>query len=214
LLARVLDKRVPKEKTLSPHSHMPDDRHGARQPERFNPERASRLDDPARFEYLPTQEVAKMLDVPAGGVLLDFGTGTGTYAIEMARLRPDAEVVAFDEQPEMLRLLLAKPAGRELANLTPVLPEDIAAYTGKIDRVLALNVLHELGDEALQNLKALLKPGGLALFIDWNAEVERPAGPPADHVYLPAEGRRRLEQMGFGIRCEKLFPYHYSILAD
>ena len=199
---------------MSPHSHNPDDRHGARQPERFNPERASRLDDPARFEYLPPEEVAKLLDVPAGGKLLDFGTGTGTYAIELARQRPDVEVVALDEQSEMLRLLQAKPAAAELANLKSVLPEEISAYKGKMDRVLALNVLHELGDEALQNLKALLGPGGKALFIDWNAAVERPAGPPADHVYSPAEGRRRLEQMGFAIRGEKLFPYHYSILAD
>jgi SAM-dependent methyltransferase len=196
------------------HSHGQEDRHGARQPERFNPERASRLDDPARFDYLPPQEVAKMLDVPAGGKVLDFGTGTGTYAIELARLRPDVDVIALDEQPEMLDLLRAKPAATELANVTPVLPADITAYNGKIDRVLALNVLHELGDDALRNLKALLVPGGLAVFIDWNAEVERPAGPPADHVYSPAEGSRRLQEMGFRVRGEKLFPYHYSILAD
>jgi len=198
---------------VSPHSHEPGDRHGARQPERFNPERASRLDDPTRFEYLPVREVAEALDVPAGGKLLDFGTGTGTYAIELARLRPDVEVIALDEQPEMLGLLRAKPAASELVNLKPALPEDMAHYKGKIDRVMALNVLHELGDEALRNLKALLAPGGAALFIDWNAAVERPAGPPADHVYSPAEGRRRLQQMGFAIRGEKLFPYHYSILA-
>lgn len=199
---------------MSPHSHKQDERHGARQPERFNPERASRLDDPARFEYLPAREVAEALDIPAGGKLLDFGTGTGTYAIELARLRPDVEVIALDEQPEMLDLLRAKPAAGQLVNLKPALPEDISDYKGKMDRVIALNVLHELGDEALRSLKDLLKPGGAALFIDWNSEVDRPAGPPADHVYSPAEGRQRLEQMGFAIEGEKLFPYHYSILAD
>jgi 2-polyprenyl-3-methyl-5-hydroxy-6-metoxy-1,4-benzoquinol methylase len=199
---------------VSAHSHELGDRHGARQPERFDPERASRLDDPARFEYLPPEEVARMLDVPAGGKLLDFGTGTGTYAIELARLRPDVEVIALDEQPEMLGLLRAKPTAAELANLKPALPADLDAHKGKIDRVMALNVLHELGDEALRNLKALLARGGAALFIDWNAAVDRPAGPPADHVYSPAEGRRRLERMGFAIRGEKLFPFHYSILAD
>ena len=199
---------------MSLHSHKLDDRQGARQPERFDPERASRLDDPARFEYLPPQEVVELLNVPADGRVLDFGTGTGSYAIELARLRPDVEVVALDEQPEMLGLLRAKPAAAELANLRPVLPEEMSAYKGKVDRVMALNVLHELGDESLRTLRAMLGPGGVALFIDWNAEVERPAGPPADHVYSPAEGRQRLEQMGFNIRGEKLFPYHYSILAD
>lgn len=199
---------------MSQHSQKSHDRHGARQPERFNPERASRLDDPARFRYLPPGDVEKMLDMPAGGALLDFGTGTGMYAIELARLRPDVEVIALDEQPEMLDLLRAKPAAGELANLKPVRPDAMASYQGKIDRALALNVLHELGDKALRSVKRLLKPGGLALFIDWNAEVERPAGPPADHVYSPAEGRQRLEQAGFKIRGEKLFPFHYSILAD
>jgi len=198
---------------VSQHSHGLDGRHGARQPERFNPERASRLDDPARFEYLPPDEVARMFDIPAGGKVVDFGTGTGTYAIELARLRPDVEVIALDEQPEMLDLLRAKPAAAALSNLTPALPADIATWKGKVDRVLALNVLHELGDEALQNLKALLKADGSAFFIDWNAEVERPAGPPADHVYSPAEGRERLEQMGFQVQAERLFPYHYAILA-
>jgi SAM-dependent methyltransferase len=199
---------------MSSHSHGLDDRHGARQPERFNPERASRLDDPARFEYLPPEQVAELLDIPAGGTVLDFGTGTGTYALELARLRPDVEVIAFDEQPEMLDLLRAKPAAAEFANVKPALPEEMESYKGKIDRVLALNVLHELGDEALRNLRALLKPGGAALFIDWNAAVERPAGPPADHVYSPAEGRARLEEMGFKVRGERLFPFHYSVLAD
>lgn len=199
---------------MSPHSHGLDDRHGARQPERFNPERAGRLDDPVRFEYLPAADIAALLNIPAGGTLLDFGTGTGAYAIELARLRPDVEVIAFDEQPEMLDLMRAKPAFQELANVKPALPDDMRAYKGNIDRILALNVLHELGDEALRNLKGLLKPSGKVLFIDWNAAVERPAGPPADHVYSPAEGRHRLEDMGFTIRGERLFSYHYSILAD
>ncbi len=198
---------------MSKHLHELDDRSGARQPERFNPERASRLDDPARFEYLPPEEVARMLDIPSGGNVLDFGTGTGTYAIQLARLRPDVEVIAYDEQSEMLDLLSAKPEATTLANLKPVLSTQWGDFAGKIDRVLVLNVLHELGDEALRSLKALLRPDGSALFIDWNSEVDRPAGPPPDHVYSPAEGRHRLEQMGFTIQGERLFAYHYSILA-
>ena len=53
---------------MSEHPKHIDGRHGARQEERFNPERAAKLDDPARFEYLPVQEVARLLDVPAGGL--------------------------------------------------------------------------------------------------------------------------------------------------
>ena len=99
---------------MSQHSNSEHDRQGARQPERFNPERAARLDDPARFEYLPPEEIARLLDVPVNGRLLDFGTGTGTYAIELARLRPDVAVIALDELPAMLDRLRAKPEAAKL----------------------------------------------------------------------------------------------------
>lgn len=195
------------------HDHD-DDRHGARQWERFNPERAPRLDDPSRFEYLPVEAVAQLLNVPPNGRVLDYGTGTGTYAIELARLRPDIEVTALDEQPAMLERLRAKPEAAALSNLKPLLVSERARLYGQIDRVLALNVLHELGDEALPSLRSLLKPGGVAVFVDWNAEVDRPAGPPADHVYSPAEARARLVRLGFQIESERLFPYHYAFRAQ
>ena len=105
---------------MNQHSKHAHDRQGARQPERFNPQRAAKLDDPARFEYLPPEEIARLLDVPAGGKLVDFGTGTGTYAIELARLRPDIEVIAVDELPEMLARLRAKLAAAALENIKSV----------------------------------------------------------------------------------------------
>lgn len=198
-----------------PHRHAPhaDSRHGAKQPERFDPARAARLDDPARFDYLPPAELFELLDAPANGFVVDFGTGTGTYAIELARCRPDLEVIALDEQPEMLKLLTAKPAAAQLRNLKPVLTGNLSDLVGKADRVLAINVLHELGDEALGGLAALLKPAGIALFADWNAEIDRPIGPPKDHVHTPAEALTRLEKAGLKGRVERLLRYHFVVIA-
>ena len=161
-------------------AHGDDDRHGARQPERFDPARAALLDDPSRFGHLPPDEVFEMLAAPAGGRAVDFGTGTGTYAIELARSRPDLEVIALDEQQEMLDLLRAKPAAQKLSNLKALHTNEITKLNGTADRVLALNVLHEVGDEALRAMAALLKPSGTVLVVDWNAGVERPVGPPRD----------------------------------
>jgi SAM-dependent methyltransferase len=195
---------------LGGHSHG---RHGAKQPERFDPARAALLDDPARFDYLPPPDLIALLDAPFGGVVLDFGTGTGTYAIPLAASRSDLTVIALDEQPQMLAMLRAKPDAARLSNLKPALPDELGALRGTVDRVLALNVLHELGDDALESLTALLRPDGRALFIDWNAEVERPVGPPRDHVYSPADAMKRLARFGLrGVSGPKL-SYHYVIVA-
>ena len=194
-------------------AHGADDRHGARQPERFDPARAALLDDPSRLEYLPPGEVFEMLAAPSGGRVVDFGTGTGTYAVELARSRPDLEVIALDEQRQMLDLLRAKPAAQKLSNLKPVHTNEITKLNGTADRVLAVNVLHEVGDEALRAMVALLKPNGAVLVVDWNAGVERPVGPPRDHVYTATEARERMERLGLSIGGERIFKYHYSLIA-
>jgi ubiquinone/menaquinone biosynthesis C-methylase UbiE len=189
------------------------DRHGAKQPYRFDPARAGALDDRARFEYLPPAELFALLGAPKGSTVVDFGTGTGTYAIELARERPDLRVVALDEQQAMLDKLLAKLAPAPVKNLHVVMARTPAARAleGKVERVLAINVLHELGDEALEELLALPGRGGRILLVDWNAAAEREVGPPRDHVYAPKEAADRLVGTGFKVEGEKLFRYHYAL---
>ncbi len=178
------------------------DRHGAKQPDRFDPARASILDDTGRFAYVPPAALLDALAPPPSSMLMDFGAGTGLYALELARLRPDLHILALDEQPAMLERLRAALARAGVANVTAVEPPALAALRGRVECVLALNVLHELGDDALGVLRALLAPGGAALFVDWNADVERPFGPPRDHVYGPGEAERR-----------SAFAYHYGLRA-
>jgi SAM-dependent methyltransferase len=196
------------------HAQVDDpQRAGAKQPERFDSKKADRLDDPSRFEYLPPEKIVALLDLPRGATLVDFGTGTGTFAIRVAQARLDVTVVALDEQPEMLERLRAKPAAKSLANLQPALPDRIPALRGRADRVLALNVLHELGDDALAALGSLLAAEGFVIFIDWNADVDRPAGPPRDHVYGPSEAVQRLESRGYSTEILEPMPYHYVLRA-
>ncbi|TAM85522.1 class I SAM-dependent methyltransferase [bacterium] len=189
------------------------DRHGAKQPKRFDPAKAARLDDPGRFAYLSRDEVLALLDAPYGACIVDFGAGTGTYAIAIAGARPDARVIALDEQPEMLALLRAKPEAARLPNIEAVGTEAFPTLRGCADRVLALNVLHEVGDAALRELRDLLTFDGRAVFIDWNAAVDRPVGPPAAHVYRIEEARTRLERHHFTILGAHTLRYHYALIA-
>jgi SAM-dependent methyltransferase len=192
---------------------MSHERHGAKQPHRFDPARAKILDDPARFEYVAPEALLALLEIPPAGTLIDFGTGTGLYALEIARRRPDVRVLALDEQPPMLAHVRDAIARSALDNVEAVSSDAIAALNNGADRVLALNVLHELGDRALGEVRSLLAPGGKAVFVDWNAEVERPVGPPRDHVHDVAEATARLAGAGFAVVSRHTFAYHYAFVV-
>ena len=206
-----------KQTDMKKHSHTRrhrDSRHGAKQPEVFNPARAALLDSPDRFDYLPPERIFAHLDPPQGGLVVDFGAGTGRFSIELAQRRPDLKVIALDEQPEMLELLEAKPAARQLANIRPVLAGEADSLKGTADRILAMNVLHELGDATLRGMSRLLKPQGSLLIVDWDSAVDRPIGPPKDHTHTPDEALARLGKAGFEVISLEPLRYHFVLRAE
>ena len=186
---------------------MADERYVLR---RFDYTRAARLDDPKRFDDLPPDDVVALIDAPRDGVVLDFGAGTGTYALAFAERRPDCTLIGLDSQPEMLELLRAKPGSERIRTGGAEL---LSTLAGRIDRVFSINVLHELEDDDLRALRAFLAPGGRAIVIDWNADVERPSGPAREHCYGPQTAERFLEPLGFSIERTVLFRYQYALIA-
>jgi len=188
-----------------------DDRHGAKQPHRFDPARASALDDDAREAWLPAGDLFALLDAPEHARVVDFGAGTGHLTFKLAELRKDLHIFAYDEQEPMLERLRERKSLVNAANVEVLDPAGFADLQD-VDAILAVNVLHELGDEALESLVESLDARGTVLVADWNA-IERPVGPPRDHVYTVEQAKKRLAEAGLIVRLERLFPYHYVMLA-
>ena len=140
--------------------------------------------------------------------MIDFGAGTGIFSIEVARRRPDLKVIALDEQPRMIELMRAKPAVQQLNNIEPMLVDGVDSIMGRADRILAINVLHEVGDDALREMVHLLKPDGAALIIDWDSGIDRSVGPPKGHTHTLDEARERLSKAGFQVETLHL-RYHF-----
>jgi 2-polyprenyl-3-methyl-5-hydroxy-6-metoxy-1,4-benzoquinol methylase len=180
---------------------------------KFDPANAARLENPERLEWLPPAQLAGLLDIPLNATVVDFGTGTGALVIPIAMSRLDATFYALDEQPSMLEILHGKLDAQLLSNVVPIDPEHVRALAGTVDRVLAVNVLHELNDDDVASLRALLQPRGFALIVDWNALVERPAGPPAEKCYTPQQALERLSRLGFTWQSVGSFRYHHAFVA-
>ncbi|HXP91955.1 MAG TPA: class I SAM-dependent methyltransferase [Candidatus Binatia bacterium] len=183
------------------------------EPYKFDPANAARLENPERLKWLPPTQLASLLDIPLNATIVDFGTGTGALVIPIAKSRLDATFYALDEQATMLEILHGKLDAELLSNVVPIDPEHVKALAGTVDRVLAVNVLHELTDEEMRSLRKLLRPNGYALVVDWNSLIERPAGPPAEKCYTPQEAAERLGKLGFSVQPVGDFAYHHAFTA-
>jgi len=169
--------------------------------EKFDPLHAHRLETPERLVELPPDNVVALLDLRGDETVVDYGAGTGMYTVPIAAALPRGRVLAVDEHAELLAYIDDKlaaaglPADRVTKVQTTV--NRVPLEDGGADRVFLLNVLHHIWDEpgALGEILRLLAPGGRLVVVDF-AQMERPVGPPNDHVLSLDEMRASVASMG------------------
>jgi SAM-dependent methyltransferase len=104
--------------------------------------------------------------------ILDLGCGTGTGTFALLKRFPDAEVIAVDMSPHMLRRLNAKVAERGLADqvltVQADLDEEWPSATKDADLAWMSGALHHLTDpdRALRQARTALRPGGLLALVE------------------------------------------------
>ncbi len=168
--------------------------------EKLDPKHAHKLESPDRLVELPPAKLVELLRLTGAETVVDFGAGTGMYSIPLANAVPLGRVLAVDEQPALLDHLRAKLEARpSCGNVYPVLTADGRAplEDGVADRMLIVNVLHHVDDDpgALSEIFRLLAPGGLLVAAEF-AQMDRPVGPPNDHVLSLATVRALLTGAG------------------
>ena len=109
--------------------------------------------------------------VRPGMRVLDFGCGLGHYSIGAAKLVGDGgEVVAVDLQEKMLEIALKRAGKTGVAGIisSHQCSAENIGYPGKVDFVIAGNVIHETPDQrvVLQEVYDLLVPGGGFFFTE------------------------------------------------
>jgi ubiquinone/menaquinone biosynthesis C-methylase UbiE len=165
--------------------------------QKFDPAHWDRLENPQRLVELPPAVLVELLDLRGSETVVDFGAGTGLYDLPLAAALPGGTLLAVEELPELLDRLRAKLAAADPAVAARVQP--ILTAGGRVplpdaaaDRLVTINTVHHVHDDpiALNEMVRLLRPGGTALIVEFG-HMDRPVGPPKDHV-LPHDELRAL----------------------
>ncbi|WP_372469622.1 class I SAM-dependent methyltransferase [Xanthomonas dyei] len=132
---------------------------------------------PQAYAYLHSEvhaQGAEFAELRAGlaghreGRLLDLGCGAGHVSFQLAPLM--AEVVAYDLSTDMLTIVAATAAERGLTQVRTVqgVAERLPFETGSLDAVVSRYSAHHWSDvgQALREVRRVLRPGGVAAFID------------------------------------------------
>jgi ubiquinone/menaquinone biosynthesis C-methylase UbiE len=114
-----------------------------------------------------THPLLKLLDLPAKGLVVDIGGGTGRVAQVLADT--GCQVVVVDVSPGMLKRVLDKPG------LSPLMADAAALpfRTGSVSRVLIVDALHHIRKqgETIRELCRLLLPGGVGVVVEPDTRV-------------------------------------------
>jgi ubiquinone/menaquinone biosynthesis C-methylase UbiE len=185
------------------------------QSHKFDPARAHLLDSADRDEFLPDVLLVDLLELSGVETVLDYGAGTGRVTVAAARRLPGGRVIAVDESPEMVERLRTRTAQCANVEVMEIAENRVALPDASIDRIMAVNLLHEVrGETALTEMFRLLKPGGSLLVVDWDRERPSDPGPPAEHRYSTTEARQDLAAGGFRPEpVDAALPYHFALRA-
>ncbi|MBI5139960.1 MAG: methyltransferase domain-containing protein [Candidatus Vogelbacteria bacterium] len=129
--------------------------------------------------FADPKENIKNLDLKEGDIVVDFGTGSGHYAVEAGKRVGDKGIVyAIDVNKASLEHLVAKAKDAGLGNVDVIWADADEIGGTKLkdnlaDAVILSNVLFqsENKDNMVKEAGRILKVGGEALIIDWDTAL-------------------------------------------
>jgi len=124
-------------------------------------------------------------------------------------------VIAVDESDEMVEHLTGRAASASNVEILAISDNRVPLSDASVDRVLAINLLHEIrGEDALAEMHRVLKADGRLIVADWDRERPSDAGPPAHHRYSRSEAIDELAAARFSVEPLDLgLPYHFALRA-
>ena len=146
----------------------------------FDPKHASSLDEPWRINELkPYELLENMIGIKAGYTCIDFGSGTGTFALPMAELAgKEGKVYAVDNSEVMMEHI---KANNPPPQIVPVLSDvqQTGLDDGIADICFLAFILHEVKqpEKLIGEAARLMKPDGKIVVLEWSMDADTPMPP-------------------------------------
>lgn len=165
--------------------------------------------------FLNPKEILNKLELRTDAVAADFGSGSGGWAIPLAKKLEKGKVYALDVLEEPLSALKSKAQLGKISNIETALADverETRLLSDSCDLVLMTNLLFECEDKkaVMAEGKRVLKSGGRILVVDW--KKESPLGPKEGRI--SADDVKKIAR-DFDLKLKKEFPagaYHYGLV--
>jgi SAM-dependent methyltransferase len=172
------------------------------------------FDDPARDAWQEPDDVIRALALAPGALVADIGSGTGYFAVRLARAVPEGHVYGADVEPDMVGYLAERARREGLANLTSIAAAmDDPKLPRPVDLALVVNTYHHIAERPAYfgRLRRSLRTGGRVAIIDFLPDA--PEGPPR-HARIPAAVvKEEMGRAGYGLAAEHTFlPRQYFLV--
>lgn len=154
------------------------------------------MEDKARDDVRRPYQVMQLLDVQEGMTVVDVAAGGGWYTeVLSAAVGPDGTVIAHfgprggDEQ---------RQRAERLGNVEPVFDSLASVEDNVADRAVFGLMLHHRDTAFLEEIRSVLKAGGMAAVIDHEGDPDMGNNEELHRVAKP-DARRMIEDAGFEI---------------
>ena len=166
--------------------------------------------------FLNPSKVLGELQINKQMVAADFGSGSGGWAIPLAKILQEGKVFAVDIQDEPLSALQSKAKLEKLFNIEVFkgnVEERTKILSGSCDLVLMTNILFESKNKRkiLEEAMRVLKTGGKILVVDW---IEGAVMGPEENVQVEEIKKIALDLQ---LKIEKEFragAYHWALILE
>ena len=169
-------------------------------------------------ELLDPKEILEKLNLKEDMIAADFGSGSGGWAIPLAKILDKGKVFAIDIQSAPLSVLEGRAKIEKVSNIVKILADVekplLNFPKNCCDLVLMTDLLFQVEDKeaVFENAKMALKEKGKVLVVDWK---ENSNLGPKDKKVNPEEIKKIAQNIGFSFLKEiPAGSYHFCLLFE